>query len=139
MIRRILPAWALGLIVFAAAGCASSGVRQIGTATVPLNTDKTRTDIAAKVGYLITLELPPVELAGYGWQVFMHDSRYLSQKSEIIPPKGPGGRSTVSFFAIRNTERIGTGKTTIRFLLTKQDGAKEAQPIDGHDAVFSIE
>jgi hypothetical protein len=139
MIRRTFVALAFGLALFGAAGCASSGVQQIGAVTVPLNADKTRTDVAAKVGYLITLELPPVELAGFGWQVFMHDARFLTQKSEITPAKAPGGRATLSFLAIRSTERVGTGKTTIRFLLTKQDGAKEAQPVDGHDVVFSIE
>lgn len=130
---------AIGLALLFSAGCASSAVKQIGAATVPLNATKTKTEIATKVGFLVTLELPPVELAGYGWQVFMLDTRFLQQRTEVKPPATPEGRPTVSFLAIRTTERMGTSKTTVRFLLTKQDGAKETQPVDGHDAIFVIE
>jgi hypothetical protein len=120
------------------AGCASTAVKQLGAVTVPLDAGKTKTEISAKLGFLITLELPPVELAGYGWQVFMLDSRFLRQTTEL-KPAAAGARQTVTFFAIKATDRTAGGKTTIRFLLTKLDGAKEAQPIDGHDAIFVIE
>jgi hypothetical protein len=132
--RRPLALFAAGLV--AVAGCASAPpeAKPRREITAPLAVGKTKTVVRLKVGDLVKLELPPVDLAGYGWQVFMHDSRYLHQKTEITPPATPGGRPTVSYLAIKQTP-----KTTVRFLLVKLDNAKETQPVDGHDVVFMIE
>ncbi len=134
MIRRLSAVLAAAALS-AAAGCGTPQAKVKQEVTVPLDVTKTRTVIAAHVGDLVKLELPPVELAGYGWQVFLLDSRYLKQRTEILPPAAPGGRATVSFLATQATP----GKTTVRFLLVKLAAAREAQPVDGHDAVFTIE
>jgi hypothetical protein len=116
-------------------GCETAAVvKPVRTVVVPLDATKTRTNVAAHVGELLKLELPPVEVAGYGWEIFQHDSRFLKQTEDVKPPVNAGGRSTVAFLAVVPTQR-----TAMRFLLVKLDGAKEAQPIDGHDVVFSIE
>ena len=104
------------------------------TITVALDLESKTTPVTAKVGDLVTLELPPVELAGYGWQLFLHDARFLKQMTEILPPATAGGRPTVSFYVLRASP-----KSLIRFLLVKQDGSREAQPIDGHHVVFKIQ
>jgi hypothetical protein len=129
---------ALGLLAAASlllAGCgAGPTVKPLKTVVVPLELAKTRTIVKAQVGDLLKLELPPVELAGYGWQIFQHDSRFLQQTGDVKPPATADGRPTATFLALKPTPR-----TTMRFLLVKLDGAKEAQPIDGHDVIFSIE
>jgi hypothetical protein len=125
---------AIGTLL-AGVGCSSATtLKELGRATVALETSQSRTNVATKVGYLMTLELPPVELGGYGWQVFMHDARFLRQTTEITRPPPGATRPTVSFFALRATD-----KATVRFLLIKLDGAKEAQPVDAHDVIFMIE
>jgi hypothetical protein len=136
MLRRI-PVTLLAAGLLAVAGCSTAPkpAKASKEITATLAAGKTKTTLRLKVGDLVKLELPPVEFAGYGWQVFMHDSRYLQQKTAIIPPAAADGRATVSFLAIKPPPV----KTTVRFLLVKLDGAKETQPIDGHDVVFTID
>jgi hypothetical protein len=125
--------------VLLGAGCRSAPSMKTREVTLALEVGKTKTTFNIKVGDLVTLELPPVDAPGFGWQVFMKDGRYLKQTTEVVPPKSAGGGATVKFLAMLSTERASNNRTTVRFLLIKQDGSKESQPIDGHDAIFTIE
>src|SRR4051812_25922906 len=135
MIRRIFLVVVAGLTLLTAAGCESTATtKPKRNVTIPLEMGKTRTNVTAKIADLMTLELPPSDVPGHGWQVFMLDARFIKQVTEVTPPATPDARPTVRLLAIGPTQ-----KTTVRFLLIRQDGAKEAQPVDGHDVVFSIE
>jgi hypothetical protein len=132
MLGRFAVLFCAGLLSLS--GCKSAAPEPTRSVTLSLEIGKTRTSLTARVGDVITLELLPVELAGYGWQVFLLDTRFFKQLSEVTPPAAGATRPTVRLRALAPTQ-----KTTIRFLLVKLDGAKETQPIDGHDAVFSID
>lgn len=134
-LRSVVSVTLLGALLALVPGCASGPKFDAKrTVAVALETGKTKTVVNAKVGDLTKLELPPVELPGFGWQIFLLDTRYVKQMSEITPAATPGGRGTLSIFAVRAVP-----KTTVRLLLVKLDGAKTTQPVDGHDIVFSIE
>jgi hypothetical protein len=139
MTRRSLIGWLVATLVLLGAGCGSPALKPKREVTLALEVGKTKTVFPVKVGDLLTLELPPVDLAGFGWQVFMKDARFLQQRTEVIPPKTQEGRPTVKFLALAGTGRAANGRTTVRFLLIKQDGSRETQPIDGYDVIFTID
>ncbi|MEX2045028.1 MAG: hypothetical protein WD941_06715 [Opitutus sp.] len=124
----------IALIAAGLAGCNSGPAvpQPIGTETLPLAQDANRTMARVKIGYELTLELPPVPVPGHAWKIMSADVRFVKQMSEIKPAV-EGGRPQVNFLTLR------TGRTIIRFLLLPAGRTPEADPIDHHSAILTIE
>ena len=124
----------LTVLLLAAAGCEGTPqVKVLSRASFVLDAEKKKTTVATHVAEEVTLQLPPIPVAGYHWQIFAHDARFLKQTSEITAPQGPERISSVRFVALRQVPR-----TLVRFLLIKESEAKETQPIDEHDVTVTI-
>ena len=124
----------IALIAASLAGCNSGpkAPQPIGAATITFAQDANRTTARVKLGYELTLELPPVPVPGHAWKIMSADVRFVKQTSEIRPAV-EGGRAQVNFLTLR------TGRTIIRFLLLPAGRTPEADPIDHHSAILTIE
>lgn len=127
----------LAALWLAGAGCATKPPELKATRTIPVELDpaKKSTAVTAQIATELKLELPPVKAAGFRWQVFAHDTRFLKQTSEVTPTPGVSGGSSVTFLVLN----LSTRPTRIRFLLVREDTPKENKPVDIHDVIVTIE
>lgn len=127
----------LATLWLAGAGCATKPPELKATRTIPvvLETAKKSTAVTAQIATELKLELPPVKVAGFRWQVFAHDPRFLKQTSEVTPTTGVPGGSSVTFLVLGLSPR----PTKIRFLLVREDTPKENNPVDIHDVIVTVE
>ncbi len=133
MIFRLLLglAWAGGGL--ALAGCASQPVeiKPIGTVAVALNPAKKTGTITIRLANLVAFTLPPAE-PNLKWEISFHDTRYLRQQTEFLPPQAEGEGATVSFLA------LATGSTRLRFVLVPVTAARSVKPVDQQEIRVTI-
>lgn len=119
-----------------ALGACSSGANTLtptGEASISLSETPKRTTHAVKLGNLITIHLPPADGSTHAWHIAHHDGRYLKQTSEVVPPARADAAATITFIAAR------AGTTRLRFLLLPLAAGREADPIDVHELVLTIQ
>lgn len=115
-------------------GCAASKPVEIkpnGTVEVTLDAAKKSGSITVKLANLITFTMPPAD-PSLEWQISFHDTRYLRQYSEFMPPKEPGAGSTVSFLAMSG------GSTRLRFVLVPISESRSVRPQDQQEVRITI-
>lgn len=137
MTGKMTLAVLLATLWLTGAGCATKLPELKATRTIPveLDTAKKFTAVTAQFATELKLELPPVKVAGFRWQVFAQDTRFLKQTSEVTPTPGVPGGSSVSFLVINLAQR----PTKIRFLLIEEANAKGNSPVDVHDVIVTID
>lgn len=135
MIRNRAPFWLLAAAGLAVAGCSSrpEPIKPRTTQTVTLDGEKKLVPVKTKLFEQITLELPPIKVRGYRWQLFSHDARVFQQVTEVLPPTSPERGPTVAFIAIHVVDR-----SLMRFLLLREGAAKESLPVDSQDLILSV-
>jgi hypothetical protein len=132
---RVFVATLLAAALLAIIGCKSQPqFKALTKAEFALDGETKRTMVSTQVAEEIKLRLPRIAAADYRWEIFAHDSRFLRQTSEISPPEGPDRISFVTFLALRPTAR----PTLVRFLLVRDNGEKETQPVDSNDVAIEI-
>ena len=130
--RLVTLLFSIGLAL-AGAGCASNPELKATTeATVVLDGVKKKGALTVDLLTEVRIQLPPVETAGYSWQLFSADFRYLKQLSEVTAEGSPPV-AKVKFLSVR------TGRTLLRFLLVKATDSKETDPIDSQEILLTIE
>jgi len=106
-------------------------VRALGKVTINVDPLIRPTRATVKLGYQITIVLPPAEPAGNVWQIAQHNPATLQQLSEIHADAT--GLPSVSFLVRR------TGTTRVLFTLVPVTGASDVEPIDMRDVQVTVE
>jgi hypothetical protein len=116
------------------AGCASRpDYTPNATVAIKVLGNNQRTVASAQVGNEIKVELPPPDPSGYVWEISALDTRYLKQRTEVLPLAGAAGPWSVSFFALHD------GRTRIRFVLVPPTKETEKPTADLEEVVITIE
>lgn len=126
---------AIAIVCAVLAGCSSGGnsPTPTGEASISLSTTARRTVQTVKLDNVVIIALPPANSTTHAWQIAQHDGRYLQQTSDVVPAAGKDDRATVTFIAAR------TGTTRLRFLLLPLAAGRQADPLDGHELVLTIQ
>lgn len=134
MAKRGLLGLMIGLGAAALTGCGSGApaVKAKGTVTVPLDAAKKRVSINASVANIVTLVMPPSP-PGHVWQIAFHDTRFLKQQTEFVPPRTPEEGYSVSFLA------LSFGTTRLRFVLVPVSTGGPVNPVDQQDLIIRIQ
>ncbi len=129
--RPMKRAFVASLLTALSMSCASCTapvtppVQALGKVTINVEPLIRPTRAKVKLGYELTIILPPAEPAGNVWQIAQHNPATLVQRSEIHA--GAAGLPSVSFLVRR------TGATRVLFTLVPVAGASEVQPVDVRD------
>lgn len=123
---------ALGLSL---AGCdtpKAPEIKPLGSVTITVDPANRRTVARAPLANDVTFVLPPPDPAGSVWQISVHDSRFMRQRTEITPAADPAKGPTVTFLTIQ------TGVTRARFVLVPAAGQREVDPTDLKEVELTI-
>lgn len=113
-------------------GCAARTPKPAGTVAVALDAAKKKGAISVPLANELRLTMPPAP-PGHAWQIALHDTRYLKQLSEFLPPKNAGEGTLISFLAMN------LGTTRLRFLLAPQAGQSGVDPVDQYELQVRIQ
>ena len=131
MLRKVFISF-LAALLLSGSGCfLSPKLEPVGTVSISL--DGVKKTGALTTGLLdeVVLQLPPVTEAGYVWEVFLLDHRFVKVTSHLSPPNADGVQS-MTFITTR------VGRTRARFMLVKAN-VTESAPIDSQEILLTVE
>jgi hypothetical protein len=131
--RGLVPALLALTLAAINPGCetAQAPLKPSGEVAVPLDASKKSGSVTVRLANVVTFTMPPAA-PGFVWEISFHDTRFLKQQTEFLPPKEAGAGSTVTFMATN------LGTTRLRFVLVPASNDRSVSPIDRQDIAVTI-